>query len=283
MGLFESLGHPLQRLWQRWERAQNMGSLTDDLHAAWQERAQRPLTEAERELIQNALVFSGVTADDVCVPRADICGVGSGASFSKVVKAFEASKKSRLLVHGKSLDEVVGVITLKDMIAYVRHEEDFALAKAMHPPVFVPQRMPVPRVLQMMRRHRVGLVVVTDEYGGTAGLLTLKDLMVELVGDILDEHGTTESEAIQSMGGGRFRVPATLPLETVTSTLSLRWPVSSSSDVETIGGLILHQARRVPQIGEDVPLPGGVMARVLTGNGRKLELLELKLPEKPKP
>jgi CBS domain containing-hemolysin-like protein len=272
--------------WERVRRAREMESLTDDLHEAWQERAQQPLTKNERDLLENALVFSTVTANDVCVPRADIRAVPSGSNFSKVIAAFEGSRRSRLPVYGKSMDDIVGFITLKDLMGYINRQSEFTLAATMHPPVFVPETMPVPRVLQLMRRHRVGLVVVTDEYGGTAGLLTLKDLLGELVGGLGDEHDgamfAAGGEGIQSLGGGRFRVPAGLMLDQVAATLSIKWPRGLNPEIETIGGLLLHEARRVPKSGETVNLPGGVSAKVLAGDARKLDLLELKLPDLPR-
>ena len=268
--------------WTRIRRAREMESLTDDLHEAWQERAQRPLTKNERDLIENALVFSTVTANDICVPRTDIRAMASGSNFAKVIGAFESSRRSRLPVYGKGLDDIVGFVTLKDLIPFINRQGEFTLAATMHPPVFVPETMPVPRVLQLMRRHRVGLVVVTDEYGGTAGILTLKDLLGELVGGLGDEHSDTlfasGGEGIQSLGGGRFRVPASLSLEQVAATLSVKWP-KLDNEIETVGGLLLHAARRVPKAGEVVRLPGGLEAKVLAGDARRLELLELKLPE----
>jgi magnesium and cobalt transporter len=263
---------------KRWDRARAMESLTNDLHEAWQERAERPLTPHERQLLGNALTFSTITAADVCIPRADIRAVPAKATYAQVVKAFAASKHSRLPVHGKNLDEIVGVITLKSLIGHVNNPAGFSLIAAMHSPVFVPEGMPVSRVLQQMRRHRAGIVMVTDEYGGIAGLMTLNDVLGELVGQVGDETSGDQGSAIQSVGGGRFRVPAGMALEQVSATLSITLP-ASTEEVSTIGGMVMHHARRVPGVGEVVNLPGGLAARVLTGDARRVELLELQLPQ----
>ncbi|MFZ2586633.1 MAG: CBS domain-containing protein [Alphaproteobacteria bacterium] len=274
------LTQPFAAMFQRLRRAKEMESLNDDLHAAWKERAERPLSKSERELLGNALVFSSVTANDVCVPRADIKVVSTKAGFGKVMKVFAESHYSRLPVMGKSLDDIVGVITLKDMAPFVGKEGDFVLANCLRPPLFVPETMPVPRVLQLMKRHRIGLVMVTDEYGGVTGLLTLKDLLGELVGELGDEHDEAVPEGIQSVGNQRFRMPATLLLEDVTRTLALTWNLPDTLEIETVGGLVMHEARRVPAAGETVNLPNGVVAKVLVADARHVEVVELKLPDK---
>lgn len=263
---------------QRWRRAREMESLTDNLHEAWAERAGRPLTPHEKELLGNALVFSTVTATDVCIPRADIKAVSAKSTYAQVVKAFANSHHSRLPVYGKNLDEVVGVITLKRLIGYADNPGIFNLTAVMHAPVFVPESMPAPRVLQHMRRHKAGIVMVTDEYGGIAGLMTLNDIVGELVGEVSDENASAETQGIQSVGGGRFRVPAGAALDYVSATLSIALP-EATEEVSTFGGLVMHHARRVPQPGEMVNLPGGLSARVLTGDGRRVELLELQIPQ----
>lgn len=279
--MIDVVWRPLQGMLARWQRAREMESLTDDLHEAWKERAERPLNQGERELMENALVFSTVTANDVCVPRADIKAVPAGADFHDVMEVFASSHFSRLPVMGKSLDDIVGVITLKDMAPFFGKERDFALADCVRAPIFVPETMPVPRVLQLMKRHRAGLVMVTDEYGGVAGLLTLKDLLGELIGNIGDEHAEVIPEGIQSVGHNRFRVPATMLLEDVSRTLALTWNLDENPEVETLGGLVMHEARRVPGVGESVNLPGGLSAKVLVADARHVEVLELKLPDKP--
>ena len=271
---------PFHSVVQRWRRARDMQSLTDDLHMAWQERAARPLSKGERELLANALVFSSVTANNVCVPRADIKAVNVKANFGKVMKAFADSHYSRLPVMGKSLDDIVGVITLKDMAPFIGKESEFVLATSVRAPLFVPETMPLPRVLQLMKRHRTGLVMVTDEYGGVTGLLALKDLLERLVGELGDEHAEEVAEGIQSIGNNRFRIPATMLLTDVSRTLALSVQFPDNPEVETLGGLVMHEARRVPAVGESVALPGGCVAKVLLADARHVEMVELKLPEK---
>lgn len=273
---------PFSSLWRRWHRARAMETLTDDLHVAWQEREERPLTKTERELLQNALTFSTYTADDVCVPRSDIVAVPASASFGDVMQAFVDSSFSRLPVYGKSLDDIVGIITLKDMVTYYGKEKGFSLAKCLRPAVFVPESMPVTRVLQTMKKHRVGVLMVTDEYGGIGGLLTLKDLLGELVGDIEDEHTSEDEDGIVQIAVGLFQMPATTLLEDLEQELGLTLPPPPASDIETLGGLVMHEARRVPAVGEVVSLPGYVMAKVVAADARKIKLLELRLPDKAK-
>ncbi|MCP5405155.1 MAG: HlyC/CorC family transporter [Pseudomonadaceae bacterium] len=278
--MIDVVTRPFSKLWQRWNRARAMESLTDDLHGAWQEREARPLTKTERELLQNALTFSTATADELCVPRADIVAIPITATYTEVMKAFAESHFSRLPVYGKSLDDIAGVITLKDMVEVVGKERGFKLADCLRPAIFVPETMPATRVLQTMKKHRVGILLVTDEYGGTGGLLTLKDLLGELVGDIEDEHTSDTDEEIAKLASGAYHVPATMPLEDLELELGISLPPPPASDIETLGGLVMHEARRVPAVGEMVALPGYITAKVVKGDARRIQLLELRLPDR---
>lgn len=273
---------PFASLWQRWHRARAMEALTDDLHGAWQERDERPLSKTERELLQNALTFSTYTVNDVCMPRSDIVAVPVSATFEDVMEVFRNSSHSRLPVFGKSLDDIAGVITLKDMVARMGSGA-FKLAEALRPAVFVPESMPVTRALQTMKKQKVGLLLVTDEYGGIGGLLTLKDLLGELVGDIEDEHDTDDGDRLLPLGNGVYHVPATLLLDDVESELGLSLPPPPSADIETLGGMVLHEARRVPAVGETINLPGMVSVKVIAGDSRRVRMLELRLPDKVRP
>lgn len=273
--------NPIKALISRWRRAKEMESLTDNLHAVWAERASRPLSIHEKELLANALAFSERTAKDVCISRSEIVAVSARAGFTDAIKTFVSSNHGRLPVFHKTLDDLIGFITLKDMARFISNPADFKINDVLHPPVFVPETMPVPRVLHLMRRHRVGLVIVTDEYGGTSGLLTLKDLLGELVGDITDEHAEDDTPSIQSLGGGRFRVPASLPLDHVAKALGFTWPHTITAlEIETLNGLLLHEAHRVPAVGENLILSTKLNVKILTGNARRVDLVEVTLPTK---
>jgi len=252
----------------------------DDLHAAFEEREDSgALTKHERELLENTLTFGEITADEVSIPRADIVAVDEKADFKTVLRAFKDSTHSRLPVTGKSLDDVKGLITLKDVLAYVDDEDRFVLADILRPATFVPETMALPRVLQVMKKTRVPLVMVTDEFGGTSGLITLRDVVEELVGDIEDEHDQAEGAALMALGGGKYRVRGDFTLEDLDEELGTTLAESMGDDIETVGGAILKAAKTMPGRGESFRLDKRVQATVTATDGRRILSAELSVDD----
>ncbi|MCA3244450.1 MAG: CBS domain-containing protein, partial [Alphaproteobacteria bacterium] len=175
------------------------------LYAAFAEREMAPLTHHERELLENALAFGALVADDVAVPRAEIIAAKETASLPEVLALFAESQHSRLPVVGNSLDDLKGFVLLKDVIQHLQEPATFQLSALLRPLTVVPETMPLPRVLQQMKRAKVPFVLVADEFGGTSGLISLKDILEQLVGSIADENAD-QAEAIVSLGGQRYRI-----------------------------------------------------------------------------
>ncbi|PZP40498.1 MAG: magnesium/cobalt efflux protein [Pseudomonas fluorescens] len=261
----------------RWRKAVELAPHIDDLHAAFEEReGSAPLKRHERELLENALVFSTTTADDVGIPRADIVGIPLDADFASVIKAFQDGYHSRLPVVGRDLDDVKGLISLKDVMGLVGREKDFSMDKLLRPVTFVPESMALPRVLHIMKRSRMPMVMVSDEFGGTSGLITLKDILEELVGEIDDEHNDGKVPALVSMGGGAYRVQGDYQLEDLDRQLKTRL-TERFDDVETLGGAVMREAKTVPDKGESYLLDEGVQATVTSSDGRRVLAVELKI------
>ncbi|RYG61058.1 MAG: CBS domain-containing protein [Alphaproteobacteria bacterium] len=260
----------------RWRKALELAPHIDDLHAAFEERDKDgALSRHERDLLENALAFSATTADDVGMPRADIVGVPETATFEEVVKAFQDSYHSRMPVIGRDLDDVKGIVSLKDVMALVGKDEAFDMAKLIRPVNFVSESMTLQRVLVIMKRTRMPIVVVSDEFGGTSGLITLKDILEELLGDIEDEHEDGKS-ALVAMGTGRYRVQGDYALEDLDRQLGTALG-DAFDDVETIAGAVMRQANTVPARGESFALASNVQATVLASNGRRVLGVELKI------
>ena len=260
----------------RWRKAIELAPHIDDLYEAFEEREAGALSRPERDLLENALAFSSTTADDVGMPRADIVGIPESADFRMVIKAFQDSYHSRLPVVGHDLDDVKGMITLKDVMALVGKEHEFAMDKLVRPVTFVPENMPLQRVLHVMKRTRMPLVMVSDEFGGTSGLITLKDILEELLGDIEDEHEDGKLSALISMGGGRFKVQGDYTLEDLDKQLGTKL-ADAFDDVETIGGAVLREAKTVPAKGETFKLTERVSATVVATDGRRVQVVEVKI------
>ncbi len=260
----------------RWRKAMELAPHIDDLHAAFEERDHDgALSRHERELLENALAFSATTADDVGMPRADIVGIPETATFADIVQAFQDSYHSRLPVIGRDLDDVKGIVSLKDVMALVGKEAEFEMGKLLRPVNFVSESMALQRVLMIMKRTRMPLVMVSDEFGGTSGLITLKDILEELLGDIEDEHEDGKASLV-AMGAGRYRVQGDYALEDLDRQLGTELG-EHFNDVETIAGAVMRQANTVPARGESFTLSERVHATVLASNGRRVLSVELKI------
>lgn len=279
--LFAKARHAAQET-LRWSRrvrkALELALYIDDLYEAFEERSSpHKLTRQERELLENTLAFGEITADEISVPRAEIVAVPESADLKKLLKIFKATPHSRLPVIGKDLDDIKGVITLKDVVAALDKPEDFRLDALLRPLTFVQENLPLPRVLQVMKKTHVPLVLVTDEFGGTSGLISLKDVVEELVGDLDDEHEEPEGPLIVPIGGGRYRVRGDCPLEKLDSMVGTTLLETFGDTVETIGGAVMQVARTVPPKGERLHLADTVDAIVVATDGRRVQAVDIKV------
>ncbi|MBI1308391.1 MAG: CBS domain-containing protein [Proteobacteria bacterium] len=270
----------LKVMWKASRKAWSLAPHLDDLHAAFEDRANMALTPHERELLENALAFSQITADDVSVPRAQIVALPQRAGLEETLRVFAESAHSRLPVVGKGLDDVQGFVLLKDVVAQAHalrgKEKDFSLAAVARALPVVPETMPLPKVLQAMRRAKVAMVLVVDELGDTSGLACLLDILEELVGDMADEldEGT---EALVKLEDGTFAVRGSLPLEEFDAAAGTALLKKFGHEVETVGGAVLLAAKKVPAKGEKVKLSAKVEATVSASNGRRVLAVALKV------
>ena len=238
------------------------------------EEAGEQLSDDERELIAASLKFGDIDADTICVPRSDIISVPRSASFEEVLNVFKESEFSRLPVHGKDLDEIVGFVTLKDMVRYFGKSHDFELKKAVRACCFVPDSMYLPQVLAEMRKRKVQLAVVVDEYGGTAGLITGKDILEQLIGDIEDENEQPDSKSrIQHLSKGRFRIDPRAEIEELEGQHVELLGADEEGDYDTVSGFILEILGRMPEKGERIELPTGHGLVVNAVDGRRIRQL----------
>ena len=207
------------------------------------------------EMIRKVLDFKDLTAREVMIPRRLIVGVEAGTPLQDVVAFVAAEKHSRYPVYRDNLDNVIGLLSAKDLFAVVRDARvsTARLAEIVRTPVmFVSETQPAAKVLQDMRSRRQHMAMVSDEFGGTAGVVTLEDIIEEIVGDIRDEH---DGEApIQTMGDGRVVADGSVPLADVAQALGKALPDDGSA--ESLGGLIVSKAGRVPGVGATMQVGG---------------------------
>jgi CBS domain containing-hemolysin-like protein len=237
------------------------------------------LSPPERQMLRNLLQFGDQTAGDIAVTRGDIIAVPSDISFEELVKAFADAGHSRLPVYGESLDEVVGMIHIKDVfIADFDASKDRSISALMREPLFVPESMGVIENLARMRSQRVHLAIVVDEFGGTEGLVTIEDVVEEIVGEIEDEHDEAEGGMLTMLDDGLWEADARVELEELAETVDPRLS-SEEDEVDTLGGLVFLLAGHIPQRGECVTHPSGWKLEAIDSDPRKIIRVRLHAPE----
>jgi CBS domain containing-hemolysin-like protein len=259
-------------------------SLRDQIEEAIEEAEDsRPvagdLSPPERQMLRNLLHFGDQTAGEIAVTRGDIVAVPSDISFDELVAAFVDAGHSRLPVYGESLDDVVGMVHIKDVfMAQVDSSRERSLAALMREPLFVPESMGVIELLARMRSQRIHLAVVVDEFGGTEGLVTIEDVVEEIVGDIEDEHDEAEAGMLTMLEDGLWEADARIELEELAQTVDPRLS-SAEDEVDTLGGLIFLLAGHIPAKGECVTHPTGWKLEAVDSDPRRIIRVRLHSPE----
>jgi CBS domain containing-hemolysin-like protein len=238
------------------------------------------LSPAERQMLRNLLHFGEQTAGDICVTRGDIMAVPSSISFDDLVRAFVDAGHSRLPVFGQSLDNVIGMIHIKDVfMANVDASRERSVAALMRDPLFVPESMGVIELLARMRQQRIHLAIVVDEFGGTEGLVTIEDVVEEIVGDIEDEHDEAEAGMLTMIDEGLWEADARLELDELAQAVDPRLS-SADDEVDTVGGLVFLLAGHIPAKGECVSHPSGWTIEALDSDPRRIIRVRLHAPDR---
>src|SRR5205085_4844467 len=242
------------------------------------------LSPAERQMLRNLLHFGEQTAGEIAVTRGEIIAVPSDIGFDTLVHAFAEAGHSRLPVYGESLDEVVGMIHIKDVfIANHDASKDRSMRSLMREPLFVPESMGVIELLARMRSQRIHLAVVVDEFGGTEGIVTIEDVVEEIVGDIEDEHDELAGEGLLAMlEDGVWEADARIELDELARTVDPRLS-SEEDEVDTLGGLMFLLAGRIPAKGDCVTHPSGCKLEAVDSDPRKIIRVRLHAPEESAP
>jgi len=237
------------------------------------------LGAAERQMLRNLLHFGEQTAGDICVTRGDIMAVPADISFDELVRAFVDAGHSRLPVYKESLDEVTGMVHIKDVfLACVEPQRDRSLDALMREPLFVPESMGAMELLARMRSERVHLAIVVDEFGGTEGLVTIEDVVEEIVGNIEDEHDDAEAAMLTLLEDGVWEADARIELEELAEAVDPRLS-SDEDEVDTLGGLVFLLAGHIPEQGECVTHPSGWKLEAVDSDPRRIIRVRLHAPE----
>ena len=246
----------------------------------------KPVTEqdranaaGQRRMLVNLRNMHGLRVEDVAIPRADLIAVPASISRDDLLQVFKESGFSRIPVHGETLDDPLGLVHLKDVVLFDTSDDaTFDLAAVIRPLLFAPPSMPLGALLQKMQKERMHMALVIDEYGGTDGLVTMEDLVEQIVGEIADEHDSDEDQMWSSETTGVYRALARADLEDFETAAGVDLlPDDLDEDVDTLGGLVFMLSGRVPSRGEVVRHPQGHEFEVLDADARRIKRLRIRL------
>ncbi len=269
----------LRRLRELAGRAEPEGSLQETLEELIEEAEEDShlaFTDEQRALLLNALSFGELRVGDVMVPRSDIKAVAVGADVGDVVRAMRESDHAQLLVYRDTLDNVVGIVRVKDILAFWGDGATFDLVEVVRPVLVVPPSMRVLDLLLEMRDKQMSMAVVVDEFGGTDGLVTTTDLVEEIVGELGEEQDRLLGTQLATRPDGAIDADARVDLEELEKRLGLRLLGEDERDeADTLAGLIFALVDRIPQKGEIVPHPSGVTFEVLDADPRRIKRIRI--------
>ncbi|WP_067890980.1 hemolysin family protein [Nocardia vaccinii] len=200
----------------------------------------------ERRMIQSVFELGDTSARAVMVPRTEMVWIEADKSAAQATSLAVRSGHSRIPVIGENADDVLGVVYLKDLVPYGDRSRKVQVREVMRPAVFIPDSKPLDELLDEMQRRRNHMALLVDEYGGIAGLVTIEDVLEEIVGEIADEYDTDEIAPVERLGNGKFRVSARLSIEDLAELFDME---IDEEDVDTVGGLLAHALGRVPLPG----------------------------------
>ncbi len=269
---------PVNWLFSRWKKflrkvfsVRDDRSLTQDELLTLVEEVEQEggMNADESELLKSAIEFHDLDVSDILTPRVRVDGVPLESTVKETADQFEQSGYSRLPVYEETLDHIVGVIHQKDFYGRVRKGGDFSMAEIMKKPVYVPQGAKISDTLRLLQRTQSQMAVVADEYGGTVGILTMEDILEELVGEIWDEHDEVE-EPFRFFDENTCRALGSADPEELFERLG----IAAETEASTVGGWVMEMTERVPKAGDGFDCDGW-HATVLKTDGRHVQEIEL--------
>lgn len=243
------------------------------------------IDENEKEMINNIFELGNISVEDVATHRTDIVAVPLNATMEEIKNVISEEKYSRIVVYDDNIDHIVGVFHVKDMVKYIladvtRVEEGhFHLEDILMQPYFIPFSKKVDELLEEMQLEKVHMAIVIDEYGGTAGIVTMEDILEEVFGNIFDEYDVEEEEDITLQEDGTYRINGTTDLQDVEEQLGITF--AENEDYDTLGGYLIGQLGRIPVEDEAIELPiCGWLFRAEGVEEKRIEkVFATKLPE----
>ncbi len=274
-----SLGRSLRVWWRGVTKGRGNSvdaALRDSLEELIAEPEQTPVDAEQREMLVNLLKFRTLAAEDVMVPRVDIVAVEAETGLSDLVALLNRTYHSRLPVFRETLDDVIGMVHIKDILAAYPKKNRFSLREMVRQVLFVAPSMRVVDLLLEMQRTRIHMALVVDEYGGIDGLITIENLVEEIVGEIEDEFDVVEESKLAIEADQTLRADARATIEEFEEIVGRVVSDEERDDVETLGGLVFSLAGRVPSRGELIAHPSGIEFEVLDADPRRIKRLKVR-------
>jgi magnesium and cobalt transporter len=231
------------------------------------------LSSKEKSILSNILSINKLKADDVMIPRASIVAISQDSSFQNIIDTIDKESHSRMPVFRKDLDDVLGMIHIKDIIKFSgSNYNDFNIKKIMREVLFVPPTMPVMNLLLKMQATKLHMALVIDEHGGTDGLITIEDVIEEIVGEIEDEHDKDDDFNFKKIDSNTFEAKADMTLDDFNheSNLSI-----VEENVDTLGGYIFSKINRVPYAGEVIKVDNTYQFEIIEADPRKIKKIRI--------
>jgi len=231
------------------------------------------LSSKEKSILSNILSINKLKADDVMIPRASIVAISQDSSFQNIINTIDKESHSRMPVFRKDLDDVLGMIHIKDIIKFSgSNHNDFNIKKIMREVLFVPPTMPVMNLLLKMQATKLHMALVIDEHGGTDGLITIEDVIEEIVGEIEDEHDKDDDFNFKKIDSNTFEAKADMTLDDFNheSNLSI-----VEENVDTLGGYIFSKINRVPYAGEVIKVDNTYQFEIIEADPRKIKKIRI--------
>ena len=236
------------------------------------------IEEAEREMIKNVFEFNNMTAAECMTHRTDVYAIWAEDSREEIIALIDQTGLSRFPVYEDDLDHILGTVSTREFLLNLLRAEPLPLRSIIRDAHFVPETVRTDLLFRDMQRNKFHMAIVVDEYGGTSGLITMEDLLEEIVGNIYDEYDPQDQQEYEVLSQGRWRVAGTLDVETFNEKSGLELPLDEEYD--TIGGLILSQLNSIPDDGSQPEVEcEGLRFKVESIQGRRIEWVEVSLPD----
>lgn len=230
----------------------------------------------ESTLLRNMLGLRDINALDVMVPRADIFYVDQSDSMEQIIEKMTAASHSRVPVVNENLDQVEGILHIKDLLRMMQTNEKVNITTLLRQPIFISPTMRLLDLLQEMRLRRLHLALVVDEYGGTDGLITIEDLVEEIIGEINDEHDEDTTPLFDIANDGTAMADARLEIEMLEAVTGSLLDADNQDEIDTVGGLVISLAGRVPGRGEIVRHPSGLEFEIIESDPRHVSMVKIR-------